>query len=96
LEVGCAIGVLSALLASRCDSLLAVDGAQTAIAEASLQNLLNVRFETAFLPEEFPQGAFDLIVLSEVLYYFDEIDLKRLADRCLDALDGQGEMILCH
>jgi SAM-dependent methyltransferase len=96
LEVGCAIGVLSALLASRCDTLLAVDGAPTAIAEACLQNLPNVRFETAFLPDEFPQGAFDLIVLSEVLYYFDEKDLERLGDRCVDALGGQGEMILCH
>lgn len=96
LEVGCAIGVLSMLLAERCDALLAVDGAPTAIAQASLQNLPNVRFETAFLPDEFPQGTFDLIVLSEVLYYFDEKDLERLADSCLDALSGQGEMILCH
>ena len=96
LEVGCAIGVLSALLSERCDALLAVDGAPTAIAEASLQDLPNVRFDTAFLPDEFPQGIFDLIVLSEVLYYFDEKDLERLAERCLDALDGQGEMILCH
>jgi SAM-dependent methyltransferase len=96
LEVGCAIGVLSALLSRRCEALLAVDGAPTAIAEASLQDLPNVRFDTAFLPDEFPQGVFDLIVLSEVLYYFDEKDLERLADMCLDALDRQGEMILCH
>lgn len=96
LEVGCAIGVLSALLAGRCDTLLAVDGAPTAIAEASLQNIPNVRFKTAFLPGEFPQGTFDLIVLSEVLYYFDANDLQRLADKCHEALGEQGEMILCH
>jgi SAM-dependent methyltransferase len=96
LEVGCAIGVLSGLLARRCDALLSLDGAATAIAEASLQNFSNVRFETAFLPDEFPEGAFDLIVLSEVLYYFDENDLNRLAENCLAALDDRGEMILCH
>jgi SAM-dependent methyltransferase len=96
LEVGCAIGVLSALLARRCEELVAVDGSKTAIAEAARQDLPNVRFELAFLPEQFPSGSFDLIVLSEVLYYFAQDDLGRLAERCVSALDRGGEMILCH
>jgi SAM-dependent methyltransferase len=96
LEVGCAIGVLSALLAQRCDKLVAVDGSATAIAEASRQNLQNVRFEVAFLPDQFPEESFDLIVLSEVLYYFSPTDLSRLAEKCLAALMDGGEMILCH
>lgn len=96
LEVGCAIGVLSALLSQRCDELVAVDGSETAIAEAARQKLPNVRFEVACLPDQFPVGSFDLIVLSEVLYYFDPADLRRLAEKCLSALDGGGEMILCH
>ena len=96
LEVGCAIGVLSAQLAQRCDELVAVDGSETAIAEAARQELPNVRFEVAFLPDQFPVGAFDLIVLSEVLYYFAPDDLRRLAEKCVSALDGDGEMILCH
>lgn len=96
LEVGCAIGVLSALLARRCDALIALDASPTAIAEAARQNLANVRFDTAVLPDEFPAGGFDLIVLSEVLYYFVEDDLRRLAGKCLEALAPGGEMILCH
>jgi len=96
LEVGCAIGILSASLAQRCDKLIALDASITAIAEASRQNLPNVRFETAFLPDDFPISAFDLIVLSEVLYYFSEDDLRRLAEKCLEALKSGGEMILCH
>jgi SAM-dependent methyltransferase len=96
LEVGCAIGILSALLAKRCDGLIALDGSRTAIEEAARQNLSNVRFGTAFLPDEFPAGTFDLIMLSEVLYYFAEDDLMRLAERCLNAMEGAGEMILCH
>jgi SAM-dependent methyltransferase len=96
LEVGCAIGVLSALIASRCEYLVAVDGSSAAIDEASRQQLLNVRFVKAFLPDEFPDGTFDLIVLSEVLYYFSEQDLRTLAQKCLASLQPTAEMILCH
>ncbi|MGO4512947.1 class I SAM-dependent methyltransferase [Bradyrhizobium sp. 2TAF36] len=96
LEVGCAIGILTAQLARHCDQLIALDASTTAIAEAARQNLPNVRFDAAFLPEEFPAGAFDLIVLSEVLYYFAEGDLQHVAEKCLNALQGGGEMILCH
>jgi SAM-dependent methyltransferase len=96
LEVGCAIGVLTALLAPRCEQLLAVDGSERAIDEARQQLLPNVYFERAFLPDEFPEGTFDLIILSEVLYYFNETDLLRLADKCLCALEPGGEIILCH
>jgi SAM-dependent methyltransferase len=96
LEIGCAIGVLSALIASRCERLVAVDGSFTAIDEASRQQLPNVRFLKAFLPDEFPDGMFDLIVLSEVIYYFSELDLKTLAEKCLASLQPTAEMILCH
>ena len=96
LEVGCAIGVLSSLIATRCDRLVAVDGSSIAIDEASLQQFPNVRFSTAFLPDEFPDGIFDLIVLSEVLYYFSELDLNILAGKCLSSLQPASEIILCH
>lgn len=96
LEVGCAIGVLSALLAPQCERLLALDGSDTALAEAARQDLPRVRFERAFLPRDFPKGAFDLIILSEVLYYFSESDLAQLAEKCLVSLNPDGEMILCH
>jgi SAM-dependent methyltransferase len=96
LEAGCAIGVFSALLAQRCERMVAVDSSPTAVDEAARQALPNVRFKKACLPDEFPDGTYDLIVLSEVLYYFSAEDLMRLADRCLDSLAPGGEMILCH
>jgi 2-polyprenyl-3-methyl-5-hydroxy-6-metoxy-1,4-benzoquinol methylase len=96
LEVGCAIGVLSTLIATRCERLVAVDGSSTAIDEASLQQLPNLRFSKAFLPDEFPDEMFDLIVLSEVLYYFSALDLKTLAEKCLSSLQPTAEVILCH
>lgn len=96
LEVGCSIGVFTALLAPRCRRLVAIDSSETALAEAKRQKLANVRFERAVLPDEFPTGRYDLIILSEVLYYFVEPDLVYLAKECGRSLEAGGEMILCH
>src|ERR1700760_3882066 len=70
LEVGCSIGVLTRALASRCDVVLGIDAAETPLAEATRRcaDLPNVRFERMFVPDEWPDGAFGLIVLSEVIY----------------------------
>jgi 2-polyprenyl-3-methyl-5-hydroxy-6-metoxy-1,4-benzoquinol methylase len=95
LEVGCSIGVFTRLLSERCTSLLAIDASPTAIEVAKLANP-EVSFLAATLPQEFPKGRFDLIVLSEVLYYFTELDLKRVAQSCVDAITQNGEIILCH
>jgi SAM-dependent methyltransferase len=96
LEVGCSIGVLTGLLAPRCDTLIAIDASATAIAAAREHASGNVTFEVGTLPQDFPPGPFDLIVLSEVLYYFVAADLQRVAKLCLDALAPDGEIILCH
>jgi trans-aconitate methyltransferase len=96
LEIGCSIGVLTAMLADRCDHLLALDGSETAIREAEAKPLPNVRFEVAYVPQDFPAGSFDLIVLSEMLYYLSRPDLDDLARRCLAALAPDGEIIMCH
>jgi SAM-dependent methyltransferase len=96
LEVGCSIGVFTRLLAPRCDTLVAIDASATAIAAAQENAPAQVTFEVGTLPKDFPPGPFDLIILSEVLYYFVEADLQRLAGRCLDALAPGGEMIACH
>ena len=60
------------MLADRCDELLAVDVSERAVAAASerLSGQGHVRVERRTLPEEMPAGPFDLIVASEVLYYF--------------------------
>jgi SAM-dependent methyltransferase len=97
LEVGCSIGVLTKLLSPRCVSLLAVDSSPTAIVEAA-QSISdqNVTFRVANLPAEFPKGTFDLIVLSEVLYYFDKSGLERVAQSCIESISHGGEIVLCH
>jgi cyclopropane fatty-acyl-phospholipid synthase-like methyltransferase len=98
LEVGCSIGVLTRLLASRCDSLLAVDAAQAPLVEARRRcaDLSNVRFEQMFVPEQWPRGAFDLILLSEVVYYLSREDVGRLATTVTRSLPPDGSVILVH
>lgn len=98
LEVGCSIGVFTHRLAERCDSLLAVDASTRALDEAKCTNADRpwVEFREATLPRDFPEGRYDLIILSEVLYYLSPEDLRQLAACCLAALELDGEMVLCH
>ena len=98
LEVGCSIGVLTARLAERCDRLLAVDVAATAVARARerLAAAPGVTVERRSLPEEMPEGPFDLIVASEVLYYWDAALLGRGWRALRDALAPGGSLLAVH
>ena len=77
LDVGCSTGVLSARLAERCDELTAVDFSRRAVeaARERLGGLPNVTVERLDLPSEMPAGPFDLIVCSEVLWYWSRDDV---------------------
>jgi 2-polyprenyl-3-methyl-5-hydroxy-6-metoxy-1,4-benzoquinol methylase len=98
LEVGCAIGVLTRQLAARCDRVLAIDGSETALdaARRECADAGNVTFACRMVPDGFPKGHYDLIVLSEVLYYLADQDLAIVATQCCDALLPGGEIVLCH
>ena len=98
LELGCSIGVLTQMLAARVDALLAVDAALVAVeaARTRCSNLSNVEIKRATLPDEFPVGQFDLILMSEVGYYFALPDLKRLSERILDGLKSGGDLVTVH
>jgi cyclopropane fatty-acyl-phospholipid synthase-like methyltransferase len=98
LEVGCSIGVLTRSLASRCDAVVAIDAAQTPLAEARRRcaDLPGVRFEQMFVPEQWPDGVFELILLSEVVYYLSREDVARLASRVTRSLSSGGSVILVH
>ncbi|MCT4333148.1 nodulation S family protein [Paracoccus sp. YLB-12] len=90
LEIGCSIGVMSAEIAQRCDSLLALDFAQTAVARARARGIPNARFEVATIPAEWPAGRWDLIVLSEVLYYLGPAELDRTVTLVAKSLAAGG------
>jgi hypothetical protein len=80
-EPGCSIGVLTRELAGRCDELLATDVSAAAVAAAGERcaDLAHVTCEQATLPADWPARAFDLVVLSELGYYFDRTDLAAVA-----------------
>ncbi len=98
LEVGCSIGVLTESLASRCDWLLAIDASARALdrARARCGGLPGVRFAERVLPAGWPHGCYDLIVLSEVLYYWDRADLDRVAGLVGRDIAAGGEVVLVH
>lgn len=98
LEIGCSIGVLTSQLAQRCDSLIAVDVSAAALdhARARCAGMPGLTFATAMVPGTWPSGQFDLILLSEIIYYLDRNDLGRLVDRVRGSLASDGEVVLVH
>jgi SAM-dependent methyltransferase len=97
-EPGCSIGVLTELLAPRCDQLLACDVAAAAVDSAARRtaSLGNVRVGRMDILRDWPPGKFDLIVLSEVLYYYAGEDLNRVLGRAAAALRPDGNLLAVH
>lgn len=97
-EPGCSIGVLTAELADRCDALLASDVAATALAAAAarLADRPHVRLEQRALPQSWPAEQFDLVVLSELLYYLDDADLRDVVRRAVRAVAPGGTLLAVH
>ena len=95
LEVGCSIGELTRKLAPRCVALLGLDFAQAplATARARCADLAWVDFTRMAVPVEWPNGMFDLIVFSEVLYFLVPEDVRRMATRAKGCI-GEGGVVL--
>ena len=98
LEIGCSIGVFTAMLAARCQHLLAVDVSEAALAQARARcaALPWVGLAQMTLPAQFPVGRFDLITLCEVGYYWNLGDLAHTAHRLEHALEPGGHLLLVH
>lgn len=97
-EPGASIGVFTALLAGRCDRVLATDPARAAIDRAAkyLTDHHNVELRCGGVPADWPAGVFDLIVISELGYYLDAADLDRLAARAVGCLEPGGDLLAVH
>ena len=97
-EPACSIGVLTARLATRADAVVACDASPTAVARARarLGHADHVDLVTGAVPEWWPQGSFDLIVLSELGYYWDLAGWSKVIRRCRASLRPGGEVIAVH
>lgn len=97
-EPGCSIGVLTRMLAGRCDRLLSCDVAAAAVRGTArrTRDLPHVRVEQRQIPGQWPRGRFDLIVFSEILYYFGDGDLDQVLNHGIRALQPGGTLLAVH
>ncbi|WP_020144367.1 bifunctional PIG-L family deacetylase/class I SAM-dependent methyltransferase [Terracoccus sp. 273MFTsu3.1] len=98
LEVGGSVGALAEDLATRCDRLVVVDESEAAVeaARSSLRGLEHVEVVSGSVPEDWPEGPFDLVVVSEVGYFLSPARLRRLVSRVDASLSDDGAVVLCH
>jgi cyclopropane fatty-acyl-phospholipid synthase-like methyltransferase len=98
LELGCSIGVLTERLAPCCQELVAVDASPTAVAAAQARTagLAHVTARVAVLPEALPEGPWNLVVASELLYYFTPPLLSVLLDGLEASLVAGGTLLAVH
>jgi SAM-dependent methyltransferase len=103
LDLGCGLGAMARLLATRADSVLGLDVAQSAVEQARGRHVdvAHLRFEQADIETLSPtlDGTFDLIVLSDVLYYLSPLSdalLKTIALRMATLLTPGGICLLAN
>ncbi|MFN2460348.1 MAG: SAM-dependent methyltransferase [Candidatus Velthaea sp.] len=98
LELGCANGVFTAMLAAHCDAVLAVDVSPDALATARERcaHLPHVSFNCVDLGTSFPSGVFDVVTFCELGFYFAEEDLMRIELGIARSLQRGGTLALVH
>lgn len=98
LEIGCSTGYLSQALSQKGDHVLALDVSAVAVARASVRvgDAAQICFRQAELPEDWPPGAFDLIVFSEVLYFMTVEEIRRCAVLAQNSLTSDGICLLVN
>jgi SAM-dependent methyltransferase len=98
LELGCSVGVFTAMLAPRTSQLVAVDFSPTALERAAerLAGVENVELSRRHLPEEMPAGPFDTIVCAEILYYWSAELVEQGVRQMEAALAPGGTLLTVH
>jgi SAM-dependent methyltransferase len=97
-EPGCSVGVLTELLAARCDQLLSTDRIASAVETTARRTagLDHVTVRQMTVPEQWPREPFDLVVLSELLYYFDSDTRTVLLRQSVESLREGGHLVTVH
>lgn len=97
-EPGCSVGAFTALLAPRCDQVVARDVSPAAIelARVACAPYPQVDLGVGAVEVDRPPGRFDLIVFSEIGYYFEEPQLHVVIDDLVGLLHDEGTLIGSH
>lgn len=99
-EPACSVGVLTGMLAARCDEVHAVDVVDAAAEQARRRiaraGLTNAHVRTAAALDAWPRRACDLLVLSEFLYYTPVDGLADLITELLRLVEPGGTVVACH
>lgn len=97
-EPACSVGELTRRLALRCDAVLACDRVasvvETARRRTSGHPHVDVRQMT--VPAQWPEGTFDLVVLSELLYYLATPTVRSVLEHAVAALEPGGTLLTVH
>ncbi|WP_420392162.1 class I SAM-dependent methyltransferase [Acuticoccus sp.] len=94
LEVGCGNGELGRLLRRRCERYVGLDAVASALDEAR-RAVPDGEFVEAYLPGPLPDGAFDAVVLSEILYFLDADGIGTLTREIAGRWPG-AEVLAVH
>lgn len=100
-EPGCSVGVLTELLAGRADHVdagdlvpLAVEQARARLEAAGCGDRVGIRQWD--LRDPWPDERYDLVVLSEVLYYLDADEARRFMLDAVAHLEPDGHVVVAH
>ncbi|GAA1480290.1 hypothetical protein GCM10009624_07300 [Gordonia sinesedis] len=98
LEIGCSVGALTNDLAEVCTQVVGLEASPAAADHAMRRTAARpgVRIVTGAVPDEFPDGTYDLIVLSEVGYFLSPADLHRTISSATRHLTAGGLLLACH
>jgi SAM-dependent methyltransferase len=97
-EPACGNGALTELLAPRCDELIATDiaGDAVALTKKRVAQSAHVKVAQMLVPDAWPEGTLDLVVLSELGYYLDEPQLWHIVEHVRRSLAPDGAVVACH
>ena len=97
-EPGCSVGVLTERLASVCDRVVAIDFSVTAVAQAAARcsRYPGVEVHCAPFTDYLPADGFDLIVLSEIGYYFQPKEWRAVTSAIVEAMDTGSTLLAAH
>ena len=98
IEPGCSVGVLTAGLSNLCDHLLAFDFSRSAVDKAidRCGDISHVELAWMSLDDIESFAPFDLVVLSEIGYYFTEVKWRHLAQRIVAEMQMESTLLAAH